>query len=383
MSAVSSPAHAANSSPQLFIGLMSGTSMDGVDGVLVEIPPQFPQQACRSLAFANRGFDASLRKQLQALQAPGENEIEREALAANALVQVYAQVVYELLDMAACAPREVRAIGVHGQTIRHKPEQGFTRQMNNPALLAELTGIDVVADFRSRDVAAGGQGAPLVPAFHHAMFASNEACRVVLNLGGIANISILHSDGNVRGFDTGPGNVLLDTWIQQQRGLDFDDAGVWAGQGQVVPALLQQMLTEPYFALAAPKSTGRDLFDAAWLARHLQAFPNLAAADVQATLCELTAQACAEAISSQAPEAKALFVCGGGAHNVHLMQSLQNRLPQLAVSTTAQLGVPVQEVEAMAFAWLAQRHCLRLAGNLPAVTGAAGLRVLGGLYPAH
>lgn len=355
--------------------------MDGVDGVLVEFPEDFPRHPCQRLAFASRDFAEGLREQLQILQAASENEIEREALAANQLVQVYAEVVQCLLQRANCRAEEIQAIGVHGQTIRHRPELGFTRQINNPALLAELTAIDVIADFRSRDVAAGGQGAPLVPAFHEAMFSAPDTCRVLLNLGGIANISVLHGNGKVTGFDTGPGNVLLDMWIKQQRQLPYDDNGAWAASGDVHPALLQKMLREPYFFLAAPKSTGRDLFDAAWLDKQLQGF-TLSAEDVQASLLALTVQTCAQAIAREAPKASALYVCGGGARNASLMQGLQQALPQMHVASTADLGVPVQEVEALAFAWLARQHFLRLPANLPLVTGALGPRVLGACYPA-
>lgn len=366
---------------QLFIGLMSGTSMDGVDGVLVAFPADFPLSPCQRLAFASRDFPAKLREQLQILQAPSENEIEREALAANQLVQLYAEVVQCLLQAANCRADQVKAIGVHGQTIRHRPEMGFTRQMNNPALLAELTSIDVIADFRSRDVAAGGQGAPLVPAFHEAIFAAPDTDRVVLNLGGMANISVLQASGKVTGFDTGPGNVLLDMWIGQQRQLPYDDNGAWAASGSVNQVLLQKMLQEPYFSMPAPKSTGRDLFDAAWLAKQLQGCA-IAPADVQASLLALTVQTCVRAIAREAPAASAVYVCGGGARNASLMAGLQTALPLVQVASTAQLGVPVQEVEALAFAWLARQHCLRLPANLPLVTGARGQRVLGACYPA-
>lgn len=366
----------------LYIGLMSGTSMDGVDGVLAEFAPDFPATPCRRLASSSRPFAPELRAQLQALQVAGANELEREALAANALAALYAGVVADLLQQAALPATAIRAIGAHGQTIRHCPQLGYTRQLNNPSLLAELSGIAVVADLRSRDIAAGGQGAPLVPAFHQAMFAAAE-CRVVLNLGGIANISILDPSGQVRGFDTGPANVLLDAWIKQERGLEYDADGAWAASGSVQPALLQHLLDEDFFRLPPPKSTGRDLFDLPWLQQKLKSFgQSLPVQDVQATLAALSAHSIADAITRHAPQAQALYVCGGGARNGDLCARLAALLPGLTHGSSAALGVPVQEVEALAFAWLAHRHCLHLAGNLPAVTGARGLRVLGGYYPA-
>ena len=251
----------------LYIGLMSGTSLDGVDGALVD----FSQDGVRGLGDAYVAFPASLRADLMALQAPGHNEIEREALAANALVRHYANCVGSLLAQAGIGPDAVAAIGAHGQTIRHRPELGFTRQLNNPALLAELSGIDVIADLRSRDVAAGGQGAPLVPAFHQALFNAPGQARVGANIGGISNISVLQADGMVTGFDTGPGNALMDGWILRHQGQPYDADGAWAASGKVIPALLAELLNEPYFALPAPKSTGRDLFHADWLAARLAA----------------------------------------------------------------------------------------------------------------
>ena len=371
-------------SPSLYIGLMSGTSMDGVDGVLASFADD---GRIATLAAAHLPFPDTLRSALMALQAPGENEIHREALAANALARLYAQCVTALLDEAAQRSGAVRAIGVHGQTIRHQPALGYTRQTNNPALLAELAGIDVIADFRSRDIAAGGQGAPLVPAFHQAVFSAPAETRVVANIGGIANISILApGSGTVTGFDTGPGNVLMDHWIMQHRGQRYDESGAWAASGQPSQSLLQALLEEPYLALPPPKSTGRDLFHAAWLASRLHGFDTLAPADVQATLARYTAITLAQAIHQYAPAADAVYICGGGACNRHLMDLLSEALatcgqPVTLLATDA-LGVAAQHVEALAFAWLAHRFEQRSAGNLPAVTGALGPRVLGALYPA-
>jgi anhydro-N-acetylmuramic acid kinase len=371
----------------LFIGLMSGTSLDGVDGVVAEFPADFPRSHNTTLATAYIPFEPALRAELLALQSPAANEIEREALAANGLARHYAGCVTELLKKSGQQAGAIRAIGAHGQTIRHRPELGFTRQTANPALLAELAGIDVIADFRSRDIAAGGQGAPLVPAFHRALFADPAQTRVIANIGGIANISVLHrNDGPVTGFDTGPGNVLMDLWIHRHHNQSYDAAGAWAATGAIIPALLQTLCAEPYLALPPPKSTGRDLFDAAWLDMQLTKFPGARAADVQATLAAFTAGSMADAIAAQAGDAEALYVCGGGAWNTHLMAQLKGALraqgKTLTVETTDALGVPPNHVEALAFAWLAHRFCHREPGNLPSVTGAGGPRILGALYPA-
>ena len=365
-----------NTPSQLYIGMMSGTSMDGVDGVLVD----FSGGAMRTIASAFAAFPPALRASLMALQASGPDEIEREALAAAALVACYAECVAELLPSAE---GPVRAIAAHGQTIRHRPELGYTRQTNHPALLAELCGIDVIADFRSRDVAAGGQGAPLVPAFHQARFGLPGQTRAVVNIGGIANISVLHADGRVSGFDTGPGNVLMDLWIARHLGREYDADGAWAAGGARDAALLGLLLNEPYFALPAPKSTGRDLFHADWLDARLAQLPPLAPRDVQASLLELTATTIARAIHHETRSLEAVYVCGGGAYNGSLLKALEAALGgNTSVATTEALGVAPNRVEALAFAWLAHCFVQRQAGNLPAVTGAAGPRILGALYPA-
>ena len=362
----------------LYIGLMSGTSLDGVDGVLAD----FSGRGIRTLDAAFTPFPAGLRAELMALQAASANELEREALAANALARCYAECVQAL---AAATPGPIRAVAVHGQTIRHRPELGFTRQTNNPALLAELTGIDVIADFRSRDVAAGGQGAPLVPAFHEARFGKRGQVRVVVNIGGIGNISVLHGDGRVSGYDTGPGNVLMDLWIARHRNEAYDQDGAWAATGRVDDDLLGVLLDEPYFRQPPPKSTGRDLFHAAWLDAKLARRPGLAPADVQATLTRLTAVSIARAIEAEtsAQPAQAVYVCGGGAYNGVLLREIATALGgKIPVASTDTLGVAPNRVEALAFAWLGYRFLRRQPGNLPAVTGAAGLRILGALYPA-
>ena len=367
----------------LYIGLMSGTSTDGVDGVLASWSND---GSLKVKAHAQQPFTDALRRELLALNQPGDNELHRAALAANALVEVYAATVSALVAAADLKPQAVRAIGAHGQTVRHRPGAfdgvGYTLQLNAPALLAERCGIDVVADFRNRDLAAGGQAAPLVPVVHRALFAQAGRDVAVLNLGGIGNLSLLHADGRLSGFDTGPANVLMDLWIGRHRNVPFDDGGAWAASGSVLPALLADALAEPYFAAPAPKSTGRDLFHAAWLDGLLARHPDAAAADVQATLCELSAQSVAQALRGAMPGARELLVCGGGALNPELMRRLALQLPATAVISTAERDLPPLQVEAIAFAWLARAHVLRLPGNVPAVTGARGARVLGALYPA-
>jgi anhydro-N-acetylmuramic acid kinase len=382
----------------LYIGLMSGTSLDGVDGALAAFPADYCGGPIQTLASAYVPFPAELRVEMLALQSAGDNEIHREALLANTLADYYARCVAELLAQAGLAPQQVAAIGVHGQTIRHRPELGYTRQTNNPALLAELSGIDVVADLRSRDIAAGGQGAPLVPAFHQAVFAAPDTIRVVANIGGISNISVLpprHAHAGlaisaISGFDTGPGNVLMDAWIGLHLGQAYDRNGDWAAGGRVLPALLEVLRDESFFSLAPPKSTGRDLFHLDWLHDKLGKAGITDAAsharDVQATLAAFTATTLADAVVRYAPGTASVHVCGGGACNAYLMRQLQDALDRsqagIAVDTTDVLGIPPNHVEALAFAWLAQRFCLRRAGNLPAVTGARGERILGALYPA-
>ncbi|WP_050478990.1 anhydro-N-acetylmuramic acid kinase [Herbaspirillum rhizosphaerae] len=388
MSADLDPPRSASSS--LYIGLMSGTSLDGVDGVLASLPAD--GSAMATLATAYVPFPDDLRAALMALQASGENELQREAMAANQLVVYYAQCVAELLEKSAIPAAYIRAVGVHGQTIRHRPELGYTRQTNNPSLLAELCGIDVIADFRSRDVAAGGQGAPLVPAFHQAVFGNEEQARVAVNIGGISNISILPAGTQeaTSGFDTGPGNVLMDAWIARHQGRSYDADGAWGASGKPDAALLAALRNEAYFALPPPKSTGRDLFHIEWLDAQLAApaHVHLSPADVQATLTAFTAGTIADAILRHAPQTGAVYVCGGGAYNAYLLRLLEETLSAgagraIPVLSTETLGIAPNHVEALAFAWLAQRFCLRLPGNLPAVTGARGLRVLGGLYPAQ
>ena len=369
---------------ELYIGLMSGTSLDGVDGVLVA----FEGEKLSVLAYSTAPFTQVLTQELMALNSPGVNELHRSALAANALVRVYAPVVEDLLQKTGVTREQVIAIGAHGQTVRHQPQAfdgtGYTLQLNNPALLAELVGIDVVADFRSRDVAAGGQGAPLVPAFHQALFGHAGSTIATLNIGGISNITVLgpHLADDVLGFDCGPGNALMDAWCLKHLGQAYDAGGAWAATGSAHAGLQAALLSEPYFGQAAPKSTGRDLFNFTWLTTHLNAFADVSPVDVQATLTELTAKACADCVSSYAINSKLLIVCGGGAFNTHLMQRLQAHLPWLEVCSSQDKGLPPLQVEAAAFAWLARKTIRRETSSLQKVTGAKGARILGSIYPA-
>ncbi|MBB2484930.1 anhydro-N-acetylmuramic acid kinase [Mitsuaria sp. WAJ17] len=367
---------------QHYIGLMSGTSLDGVDAVLAAFAPDSTLQV---LDHAFAPFEPALRAELLALNTPGDNELHRAALAANGVARAYADLA---LTLAGRHPTlTIRALGAHGQTVRHRPGEfdgcGYTVQLLNASLLAERCGIAVVADLRSRDVAAGGQGAPLVPAFHQAVFAGR--CEAVLNIGGISNISLLSpSPGDPpRGFDCGPGNCLMDFWIQQHRGLPYDADGAWAAQGQVLPELMSRLLDEPFFRLPPPRSTGRDLFNPVWLQARLNELPGPAAPeDVQATLLELTALSIAQALLAHGGVSGRLAVCGGGALNRRLLQRLAAALPDWTPQPSDALGLPAMQVEAAAFAWLALRHCQGLAGNLPAVTGAQGPRILGAWHPA-
>lgn len=363
---------------------MSGTSLDGVDAVLADFGSSQPGV----ITHCSAPLPASLKSELLALNTPGANELHRAALAANALVQLYAEQIQQLLKNTALGASSVRAIGAHGQTVRHRPGEfdgvGYTLQLNNPALLAELCGIDVVADFRSRDVAAAGQGAPLVPPFHQAFFGQTGKAIAVLNIGGISNVTLLGPDAATPliGFDCGPGNALMDAWCLQHTGHAYDDQGRWAAGGAVVQDLLSDMLAEPFFAKQPPKSTGRDLFNMPWLVQHLARWTVLAPQDVQTTLTELTAQVCAHSVGSAMPACETLIVCGGGALNDTLMARLQAALPRVAVTTSGQWGLPPLQVEATAFAWLARQTMLRKTGSIQSVTGARGARILGAIYPA-
>ena len=359
----------------LVVGLMSGTSLDGVDAVLVD----FSQPCPTTLGTCWLAYPDEIRRAALDLQTPADNELHRTATLANSLAQCYAEAVRTLLSATGHRPAQVAAVGCHGQTVRHQPSQGYTIQLNNPALLAELTGIPVIADFRSRDIAAGGQGAPLVPAFHAAVFAHPSEHRVVLNLGGIANVTDLNPGRPVRGFDCGPGNLLLDAWAEKHLGQRYDKDGQWADKGKPIPHLLDRLFADRYFAMPPPKSCGRDEFNLAWLEGRLAA--NDEARDVQATLLELTAMSVAEAIARWCGKPQTALACGGGTHNKALMRRLQERLGTCRVVETDAVGQAADWVEAVAFAWLAWRCLQGLAGNLAEVTGARGERVLGAIYP--
>jgi len=360
----------------LYIGLMSGTSLDGVDAVLAA--PRGKQLHLKAALY--RPFSPRLRGCLLALQAPGPDELRRAAIAANQLTRAYAAAVRSLLSRARIAPGGIAAVGCHGQTVRHQPGAGYTLQLVNGALLAELTGIDVVCDFRGRDIAAGGEGAPLVPAFHSAAFRARRRSRAVVNIGGIANLTSLTAHGPVTGFDCGPGNCLLDAWIGTRRHRQYDRGGAWAARGRVLPRLLEKLMADPYFRRRPPKSTGRETFNLAWLQRRLTR--NLRGEDVQATLLELTARTIAGAVQNYCADAREVLVCGGGARNRVLVARIAALLPGRRVALTDKAGIAARHVEALAFAWLARECLRRKPGNLPGVTGARGPRVLGAIYPA-
>ncbi len=375
-----------NTPQSLYIGLMSGTSLDGIDAVLAKIEVSGEASLLDSVSIA---FSPQLRKALLDLQTPGPNEIHRENQAGNALAAAYADAVKQLLSQAKLSPADISAIGAHGQTIRHQADLAhhlaYTHQTLNPALLAELTGIDVIADFRSRDLAAGGHGAPLVPAFHAQQFATDKNI-AVLNLGGIANLTLLPKDGEVKGFDCGPANMLMDAWIADQQGHAFDENGTWASQGKVNQALLSRMLTDSFFAKAPPKSTGRDDFHLEWLQKQISQ-DNINAEDVQATLLQLTVDSALQALEGYAPQTQTLIICGGGARNIALLNLFKSRAEilfknTLEIVTSDALGIDPQLVEGLAFAWLAWAHKEKRPANLPAVTGAKGPRILGACYPA-
>jgi len=362
-------------SPDHYIGLMSGTSLDGVDAVLL----RFSGGAHRIIGEVFTPFDVPLRRKLLALHQPRSDEIHEAAVLGNELARIYAQAIRELLDKTHTSSASVQAIGCHGQTIRHRPDAGYTIQLGNGALLAELTRIIVVCDFRSRDIAAGGEGAPLVPAFHQAVFAHPSIHRVIVNIGGIANLTDLGS-GTVQGFDIGPGNMLMDAWIQHHLRKSFDRDGTWAQGGSCVPGLLRALLDHDFFSRNPPKSTGRELFNLAWLEKHLSGKEN--PRDIQATLLELTAVSIARAVKSWCTGVKEIYVCGGGAANTALMSRFAAAVSGVSVATTAKLGIHPDWVEACAFAWLARQALLLRPGNVPSVTGAVGPRILGAIYPA-
>jgi anhydro-N-acetylmuramic acid kinase len=372
---------AADTRLPLFLGLMSGTSADGIDAALVQFPAE---GGCHFVHGHTFGWSPALRAELVAL-GQGREPASLDALGQlDARVGIaFAEAANGLLAQAGVDRAQVRAIGSHGQTIRHRPaaEPAFTWQLGDASRIAELTGITTVADFRRRDVAAGGQGAPLMPAFHLAMLGSGDEDRAVLNLGGIANLSLIARDGGLRGFDTGPANALLDGWCQRHLGTSFDADGAFAASGRVDAALLARLLAEPWFALPPPKSTGREQFHLDWVQAQLGE-PALAPADVQATLLELTAATVADALLAHLPGVKRLLVCGGGVRNQPLLRRIGARLPGVAVVSSAEHGLDPDFMEAMGFAWLARETLAGRPGNLPAVTGARGPRILGAIHPA-
>ncbi|TVP55207.1 MAG: anhydro-N-acetylmuramic acid kinase [Halomonadaceae bacterium] len=361
----------------LYIGLMSGTSMDGTDAVLVDLNTQPPQTLSHFHAPYPPATLALLEQLVNNCGTPhdiGETDTR--------VGEHFANCVLALLAQHQLPATAVRAIGSHGQTIRHEPEShtSFTLQLGDPNVIAEKTSIDVIADFRRRDMAAGGQGAPLAPAFHHWCFNHSGEDRAIVNIGGMANLTWLPAEGDVLGCDTGPGNRLMDLWCQLHQGQPYDGNGDWAASGQVIPELLQAMLADNFFQRCGPRSTGREYFNEQWLTAHLRQLPSLAVEDVQRTLLALTATTIAQSLS-QAGKPQALYICGGGAYNLALMRELETLVSPCVVLSTESLGLGPQAVEGAAFAWLAMRHLQQLPGNLPAVTGARGYRVLGGLYP--
>ncbi len=363
---------------ELYLGQMSGTSADGIDTVLLEIS----DSGMRLLGQQAHPYSSELRQRVLRLCQPGDNEIEHMGELEYLLGEAYAEAALSLLAALNIPAARIRALGCHGQTLRHHPPSSatipFTIQCGDPNIVAEKTGIATVADFRRRDMAVGGEGAPLVPAFHCAAFATPTEKRVIVNIGGIANITDPHTGC---GFDTGPGNALMDGWIHRHSGANFDAAGNWAASGTVQPALLAQLLQLPYFQSPPPKSTGRELFNLDWLDQQLAGLAPMASADVQATLLELTATTILDAIRTHVGPCEALYVCGGGANNRHLMQRLA-QLSEMRVATTAALGIDPQWVEAAAFAWLARQTLHALPGNKPVATGARREVILGAIYPA-
>jgi anhydro-N-acetylmuramic acid kinase len=364
---------------ELFIGLMSGTSADGIDAVLMAFEPQPRLVATHYTAYAD-----SLRGRIRRFAAGSYSADAIDELGAldAELGQLFAAAVLALLEDAGVAPAGIKAVGSHGQTVRHRPRgpHPFTLQIADANVIAARTGLTVVADFRRRDVALGGQGAPLLPAFHKAAFGHAAEERVVANIGGIANITLLPAKGEVRGFDTGPGNVFMDHWSREQQGKPYDAEGAHAARGRVDEVLLTQLLADPDFAAPPPKSTGPEHFNAAWLEQTL-GVTRRKPEDVAATLAELTARSLAAAVRREAPGVKQVFVCGGGAHNTHLMARLAAQLPGATLASTAALGIDPDWVEAAGFAWLARETLQRRPGNLPSVTGAAQYSVLGAIYP--
>ncbi|MFM2479352.1 anhydro-N-acetylmuramic acid kinase [Celerinatantimonas sp. MCCC 1A17872] len=361
---------------ELYIGVMSGTSLDGIDVVAVDFSAPQP----KLVASLNETFPEELRELLHEIALDKALPISQVGYATTWLSQCYSDAINHMCEQNGLNKQTIKAIGCHGQTVQHHPQPPYpySIQLNNPSLIAAQTHITTIGDFRSKDLAYGGQGAPLVPAFHHALFGQKEQTVVVLNIGGIANISILQADSPVSGYDTGPGNILLDSWINHCRQLAMDEDGQWAQSGTVLPKLLDALRQDDYFIKRPPKSTGREHFNLAWLLSHLSHHEK--SEDVQATLLELTAMTITDQLPTNQPGE--LLVCGGGARNKALMQRLQARLPQWQVMNTDKRGVHSDYMEAMAFAWLA-RQCLKgIAINMPNISGASRSAILGGIFKA-
>ena len=368
-------------SKNYYIGVMSGTSMDGIDSVLVDFQSGLPQL----VETYTEDISSHLFKGLQRLSQPGSDEITRLGRLDRQVGQAFASSVNGLLKKANISASDIVAVGSHGQTVRHMPnlEVAFTIQIGDPNTIAVETGIDVIADFRRKDIALGGQGAPLVPAFHQQVFSSKQTDRVILNIGGIANITYLpKSSQPVLGFDTGPGNALIDAWIQQTQNLSFDIDGQLAASGSTDETLLKHLLSHTYFSQPYPKSTGKELFSQNWLEQQISEYSHLTVEDIQSTLLDLTCHSIANDIVKLAVKGE-LFVCGGGAKNSELMKRLKTLLPGYKVETTTQLGLDPQWVEGIAFAWLAYRFQHNLPANLPEVTGASREAILGARFPAN
>lgn len=358
----------------LALGLISGTSADAIDVALIETEPK-----PRLVATHAEPYTPTLRESILALSQSGTISLQALGELDVAIARAFAQAAINLLFKTKRSPADIAVLGSHGQTVWHAPDSDlpFTMQLGDPNVIAELTGITTVADFRRRDIAAGGQGAPLVPAFHQALFHYADEDRAILNLGGIANLTLLSGNGNVRGFDTGPANALLDAWCQQNWGMPCDADGAFAASGRVIQGVLDKLMQEPYFARPAPKSTGREYFNLNWLQQCLGARPSLSATDLQATLLQLSARSIAEALKREAPNTRRVFACGGGVQNPVLMQAIARAIAPIELATVAALGVNAEFLEAMAFAWMAAETLQGRASNLPAVTGAKGRRVLG------
>jgi anhydro-N-acetylmuramic acid kinase len=368
----------------LYIGLMSGTSMDGIDAAIIECG----EGKTHLVASHEQAIPADIRSEIAQISNSGENEIERMGQLDRNLGELFARTVLQLLESADINARQITAIGSHGQTIRHRPpsaadtgERSFTLQIGDPNTIAEKTGITTVADFRRRDIAAGGEGAPLAPAFHAAAFSRAGVNRAIVNIGGIANVSVLEGTQLLAGFDTGPGNTLLDHWIERELGNRYDSGGQWAAEGQVETQLLEQLLDHPYLAKTGPRSTGKEVFNLNWLEQCLGPYGECDPQNIQATLAQFTAQSIAHGLNGCSIPIEEIYVCGGGAHNTDLMRRIYREVGSARLATTSVLGLDPDWVEAAAFGWLAHQTLQGLPGNAPQVTGAEGLRVLGGVFP--